>query len=152
MLKQQLLVGFSALLVKNNVFFIKKEKLKLFLSDSLINWKIIDRIITMIVSYSKVKILLAPQIKICFSITHIWISRISKESCALRSITISTLLTICRAGTKPYVDGLYRTAMVPPSPSPSPPASPVGPGGQINSAQHIIDLRLIPFTGIKTET
>lgn len=45
-----------------------------------------------------------------------------------------------------------------PHPSPHPalplslPTSPVGPGGQINSAQHIIDLRLIPFTGIKTET
>lgn len=28
----------------------------------------------------------------------------------------------------------------------------VGPSKQINSAQHIIDLRLIPFTGIKTDT
>lgn len=36
--------------------------------------------------------------------------------------------------------------MIPPS------LPPVGPSKQINSAQHIIDLRLIPFTGIKTDT
>lgn len=40
--------------------------------------------------------------------------------------------------------------MIPPSIPPS--LLLVGPSKQINSAQHIIDLRLIPFTGIKTDT